>query len=347
MNWAESGVFSEVLAERLADVLGADWPESPCVWSEASRCLFLRDDLGPHGTHKARGVGAQLAQALAQPVRGVALSSSGNAGIAAARWCARLGLACFVFVSDRTDPAKVAAAAAAGADVVVTGKPKNLSRHAARYGHLLDLRGSRAEDGAVGYRLIAAELAEHEPTSVFVFCNSGLTLIGLAEGLRALREAGRAYGWAPQLHAVVCSPDSGLPEALGVPSRPEAAPVAGALGLQTSPRLEELAASVRTSGGSVWPVRNAEVLAADGLLLAEGVRAAIESAAAFAGLLRARESAWPVGERPLVLVAAPKWPDPTSADATFGGRVHALESYGEVMALLDARGLGRIGEATR
>jgi threonine synthase len=347
MRWAEAGVFPEVLAAHLAAALGADWTESPCEWHERLGCLLLRDDLTAHGTHKARGVGVQLARGLAEPVRGVALSSSGNAGIAAARWCARLGVPCFVFVSDRTDPAKIAVAAAAGADVVVTSKPKNLSRHAARYGHLLDLRGSRSEDGALGYRLLAAELARHRPTSIFTFCNSGLTLIGLAEGLRALRECGRAVDWAPQLHAIVCSPDSALPEALDVAPRPEAEPVAGPLGLQTSPRLDELATALRSSGGSAWPVRNAEVLEADALLRGEGIDIAIESAAALAGRRRAEALGWPVGERPLVLVAAPCWPgtDPANPDLAAAARVHALESYAEVMALLDQRGLGRSTQA--
>ena len=72
------------------------------------------------GSFKARGMFNRL-RAQPRPAAGVVVASGGNAGIAVAQAARALGLRCEVFVPELSSPAKRAALAALGAQVVVGG----------------------------------------------------------------------------------------------------------------------------------------------------------------------------------------------------------------------------------
>ncbi len=72
------------------------------------------------GSFKARGMFNKLRSAPV-PAAGVVIASGGNAGIAAATAAQALGVRCAVFVPEISPPAKRAALAALGAEVVVGG----------------------------------------------------------------------------------------------------------------------------------------------------------------------------------------------------------------------------------
>jgi threonine synthase len=293
------------LLEAVSPWLGLLAP-TPLEWHGWLGAWLKREDLGDPPTHKRRGLLVEVALAKAAGARGVVISSSGQAAVATGAWCRRLGLPGLAFLSDRTEPAKVAAVARAGLDVALTPKPKNLSRYAARYAGLVDLRPSLHPYGAVGYRTLALELVEQlgeAPSDLFCFVNSGLTLLGAGQGFADLGAAGRIER-APGLHAVQCTASAVLAEAVGAPIRLEGAPQAGALGAQEPASLDALAEAIRATGGAVWMLRNDEVRAAGTRLRAQGLALAVEAEAALAGLERARE-AGRLGPCPVVVVGAP------------------------------------------
>lgn len=82
------------------------------------------EQLQRSGSFKARGMFNRLRSAQRDgqlPDAGVVIASGGNAGIAAATAAQALGVRCEVFVPEVSSPAKRAALAALGAEVVVTG----------------------------------------------------------------------------------------------------------------------------------------------------------------------------------------------------------------------------------
>ena len=316
---------------------------TPLQFSSRLGCWLKRDDSGEMGTHKSRGLMVQMAVEMHAGCSGFSISSSGNAALAAAKWSRRLGATCLCFLSHKTPTAKIEAVARTGAPTVVTSKPKNLSRYAARYAGLIDLRPSRHPLGAMGYRSLAAELcvARTRVSSVFCFCNSGLTIAGLREGFDLLLAAG-SIDSVPQLHAVQCSERGDLPTRLGAEVRLEQAPVAGALGARVPPDLETVASAITDTGGSAWMVTNDEVSVAETAMLGEGIECAIESSAAFAGLQRAR-TRWKVGDNPVVVVAGRRFHGGEADLRTIPG-VHLMSDYRQVRELLCELGLERPSE---
>jgi threonine synthase len=308
--------------------------QTPLERNDALGLWLKRDDQARFGTHKSRGLGSQIKGALGAGATGFVISSSGNAALAAASWCVELAVPCLSFLSDKTATAQIEAVAAVGGPTIVTPKPKNLSRYAARYAGLTDLRPSRDANGAMGYRSLAPELVHQldaVPTAVFCFVNSALTLIGMSEAFEKLKQQGRIET-LPQLHAVQCSRETDLAARLGAEQRAEDEPAAGALGARTPPDLDRTIDAVRGSGGSVWMVRNSEVAAAAERLTGLGLSVAAESAAAVAGALLARDR-WELGERPVVIIAAPRRTTDTSRADVLDG-VFQVNDYEGVRDLL-------------
>ena len=321
------------------------WPKpTPMAFQQDLNLWLKREDLGAVGTHKSRGLSLQILSEVAEGARGFAVSSSGNAALAAAVWSRRLGMTCLSFLSDKTPTGKIEAVAQVGAPTIVTAKPINLSRYAARYGGLVNLRPSQHHLGAMGYRLLAAELALKspvQPTSVFCFCNSGLTIAGLHDGFERLVAAGE-MSTAPQLHAVQCCEPGELAVSVGAQVRPQEAPVAGALGAQVPPDLQRVSRAITSTGGSVWMVTNDEVNSADRSFRGARVDAAVESAAALAGFERAR-SRWDLGKSPVAVVAGRRFG--AEVDTTTIEGVRFIDDYGQVRALLHELGFGREGRS--
>lgn len=79
--------------------------------------LLKLDYCMPTLSYKDRGAAVLVAHCAAVGVKSVVQDSSGNAGNSIAAYCARAGIACKIFVPERTSPAKVAMIRAHGAEV--------------------------------------------------------------------------------------------------------------------------------------------------------------------------------------------------------------------------------------
>ncbi|MBI2371769.1 MAG: threonine synthase, partial [Deltaproteobacteria bacterium] len=82
--------------------------------------LYMKDEaFNPTGTFKARGLAAAVSVARELGVKAVALPSAGNAGGAAAAYCARAGIVCHLFMPKDTPRANIAEAVIYGARVAL------------------------------------------------------------------------------------------------------------------------------------------------------------------------------------------------------------------------------------
>jgi threonine dehydratase len=230
------------------------------------------------GSFKARGMFNRLRSAQV-PSAGVVIASGGNAGIAAAHAARALGVRCEVFVPELCSPAKRAALAALGAQVVVQG--------AAYADALVACLQRQRDSGALlmhaydqpevvaGAATLAAEIEADAgvPHRVLVSVGGGGLIAGVAawfapHGARCRVEALEPQG-SPTLHAAL---RAGEPVDVAV-----GGVAADALG-------------ARRLGAVAWPICRAHVAAAhllpDAAILAaqaelwRELRLAVEPAAA-------------------------------------------------------------------
>jgi threonine synthase len=252
------------------------------------------ESANPTGSFKDRGAVLLAAEAVAASAQLAVCDSSGNAGIAAATYFARARIPIEVYVPAAAPVAKVAAIAAAGAEVVRVDGPRAAAARAA---------ASRVEaTGAYyashvhqavfleGTARIAAELVAQlgrEPETVVLPVGNGSLLLGVAAGFERLRADGAIAG-LPRLVAVqasACAPlASAFAAGLDVPSSVTAATtVADGITIAEPPLGARILAAVRANGGTIVAVADGAILAAQARLAAAGQFVEPTGAVALAG----------------------------------------------------------------
>ena len=262
-----------------------DTPLQP--WPELAEELGLtslslkREDHNPGHSHKDRGLLYQVVRhrAAAAGPRTFVISSSGNAAISAAAACRATGDRLIAFVAPSTAPSKRARLEQSGAVVLVCSKPLNFARYAARVFGLVNLRGTADRIAPIGYRALAAELLEQDPTlqDVLTFASSGTSARGLLDGFAALGAS--VAVWAVQ--AGVCL---GIARALSPDLPDEPDNPAGRLGIRNPPDAADLAAALVAGGGGALVVRRHEVHAMADRMEDRALRTSAEGAAVLAAV---------------------------------------------------------------
>jgi threonine synthase len=218
----------------------------------------------------------------------VVADSSGNAGLSIATYAGRAGLAATVFVPEATTEGKIARLERTGAAVRLVPGDRQATALAA-----LDALNTGSDFYAShvynplfhhGTKTFAYELFEQlggrPPGTVILPVGNGTLLLGAAIGFSELVAAGMASG-IPRLVAVqasACAPLAGAPA--------YRATVAEGIAIPAPPRLEQMAAAVRDSGGTVLTVDDAAIVAAQRSLIDQGIwvePTAAVAAAAWAG----------------------------------------------------------------
>ncbi len=88
--------------------------------SRQNRKVWIKQEqLFPTGSYKDRGASVLISKAKELGIRQVVQDSSGNAGCAIAAYCARAGIACDIYVPEKTSPAKLAQIRSYGARLVL------------------------------------------------------------------------------------------------------------------------------------------------------------------------------------------------------------------------------------
>ena len=264
--------------------------------------LFLKDESqNPSGSFKDRLAYAAIAMAPRFGARAVGVSSTGNAGAAAAAYAARAGLPCIVLTVQGAASAIVTQMQAYGAMVVATrtkaDRWKLLQTGVAEWGwyptspYFGPPVGSNPY-GVDGYKTLAYEVCEQmdwEPPDWCVLPVAyGDALFGMWKGFDELARLGMirkqprmvAAEMAGCLGAALASGEDAIPE-IAAPSPY----VAGSISVNQS--TYQALHALRASGGTVRVARNDELLGLQRDLAAdEGIYAEPSSLAALAAVAR-------------------------------------------------------------
>jgi threonine synthase len=253
------------------------WPEEAARLELASLSL-KREDENPTGSHKDRALGLQIEAADST---WFALSSSGNAAIAATEAARSRGRRVAVFVAEDVDPGKLAMLQQRGADCIVCDKPLNYARYAARVFGMHELRGTLDPRARDGYRALGTEIAAQalRVEAVLTFASSGVSLGGLLDGVEAAGR--RVAGWAVQAGTAL-----GIARACGVAAIEEPDHPAGRHGLRNPADANALARRLLDGGGGAVVVGIAEAEDAAAALASIASALGPECAATLAGLRR-------------------------------------------------------------
>ena len=300
--------YRELLPPDIRDAATLGEGETPLLHCEryggrlGLERLFLKDESqNPSGSFKDRLAFAAMAMAKRFDARAVGVSSTGNAGAAAAAYAARAGLPCIVLTVQGAASAIVTQMQAYGAMVVATrtkaDRWKLLQTGVAEWGwyptspYFGPPVGSNPY-GVDGYKTLAYEVCEQMDWEAPDWCvlpvAYGDALFGMWKGfgevarLGVVRKRPRmvAAEMAGCLAAALASGEDALPEV------PAPTPyVAGSISVNQS--TYQALHALRASGGTAVSARNDELLSLQRDLAAnEGIYAEPSSLAALAAVGR-------------------------------------------------------------
>ncbi len=261
--------------------------------------LSAKDDgVLPTGSFKARGMAVAISRAAELGLRSFFLPSAGNAGLAAAAYAARAGLAVRVYVPRNTPAAQRLGARTFGAEVIEVGETLRETGQEARRREAtagaFDLSTLREPYRVEGKKTMGFEMFEQLgptelPDAIVYPTGGGTGLIGLSKAFRELRAIGLVSG-TPRLIAVQPEGCAPIVRALRE-GAPRAVPwedprtIAPGLLVPSPFASERILEAVRESHGGGETVSDAEIREARGTLgRAEGLAVSPEAAAPYAAL---------------------------------------------------------------
>jgi threonine synthase len=289
--------------------------------------VFLKNEsANPSGSFKDRGLAMGIALGVAFGARRFCLPTQGNAGVAAALFCARLGLPpALVYMPEgyqrsiyhRTCELFGGEVVFAGANIAGAGQAMRaaLAEPLAR-GEYVDIStffepGRLEGKKTMGFEIAEAFAGEPLPDAIFYPTGGGTGLVGIWKALNELAAwqlDDPAHTRLPRLIAVQsshCAPvvaafDAGADEVSPVVSR---GTIADGLDVPGAIMGHAMLAALRESNGFALSVEESEIEIAFHDLGRHGIGAGYESAATLAALRAARRSnAIAAGARVLLLL---------------------------------------------
>ncbi|MBU6427132.1 pyridoxal-phosphate dependent enzyme [Patescibacteria group bacterium] len=232
----------------------------------ASDLYFKREDLHPYGSHKGRSIPVMISYYLERGDRKFAISSSGNAALAAAMHIKRLNadvghvsqvgpVHLAVFVGSNISPAKLDKLKALVDDnIQVKKKDRPLQALAQATGDgSRSLRQSTDDTALIGYKTLAEELAGIENVgAVFIGTSSGTTAQALAQSFLENKQP-------TQVHIVQTSSCHPIADAFGPFDIPEEKSDADAVVDHIAYRKNTLVPLIEKTGGHGWIASNEEI----------------------------------------------------------------------------------------
>jgi threonine synthase len=308
LSWVEEGAAADPGSStgiwRYADLLPPVSVQNRLSLGEETTPLVAFGELSckldyllPSGSVKDRGAAVLASCALEARAAEAAADSSGNAGSALAAYFAAGGIPLTVFVPAGASSPKVAQTRRYGADVREVDGDRAAASEAAR--------SFAAERGAfyashawspffpAGMRTLAAELVSQlgaDVPAVVAPVGAGTLLLGVHQGFARLEARGLVK--APALFGVQAAACAPLADAFAEaredvdPARSWGRSIAEGINIAQPPRASEILKAVRSSGGAIVTVEEAEILVAQGDLARRGILTEATSAAAVAGARR-------------------------------------------------------------
>lgn len=247
-----------------------------------------REDLNPTGSQKDRSAAYLISWALQNGYKMLTISSSGNAAISSAAYCARAGIHLIANISPDTNKGKVSRLVNLGATVVVSNEPIKFSRYLEKVHNIPNLRPSTNPYATEGYKSIAYEIIESSFSidAIFLYVSSASTLVGLSEALTSYKQHNPNYK-LPQIHAVQSGIVNSLATAWGYSCNISKRSIVGDLGVKRTMRKGEAIRFIHETGGSVWYIESDDDIEnAKRMLLNLGIDTSDEGVLALSGALK-------------------------------------------------------------
>jgi threonine synthase len=173
--------------------------------------LWVKDEgANPTGSFKARGLSAAVTRAVLAGAERFVLPTAGNAGVAAAAYCARAGLPVRVYAPSTTPRPILSQILSFGGDLILLdghiGDCGRASREYAAETGAVDLSTLREPYRIEGKKTLGLELAMQlgwtVPAAIIYPTGGGTGLIGMWKAFTELRNAGWVQGDLPRMYSV-------------------------------------------------------------------------------------------------------------------------------------------------
>jgi threonine synthase len=278
--------------------------------------LLVKDEGGnPTGSFKARGIAAAMAKAVELGVTDVGMPTAGNAGSAAAAYCARAGLTAHVAMPKDAPQAIIDEVQNYGAELaLVDGYISDAGRLIAQgcrehgWFEMSTLKEPYRVEGkkTMGYELWE-QLEGRLPNAILYPTGGGTGLIGMWKAFEELEQMGLIGSARPRMYAIQaegCAPIVRAWDAGEERAEPWQAPETIAPGIRVpGPFADDLILmALRESGGSAVAVPDSAIVESmREIARLEGIDACPEGAATLAGLRVLLEQGAVRGDEEIVL----------------------------------------------
>jgi threonine synthase len=256
---------------------------------------FKREDLHPLGSHKGRSIPHMIDEQVAQGITHFAISSSGNAALAAVRYIVKLnstgghGLTLSILVGKNINPSKknwlLSEITDSRITLTETERPLQSLLNLIKGTKIASLRQSTDDSALVGYRTLAEELlAIPELSTVFIASSSGTTAQALSEHFLRLKKAVSVF----IVQTAETAPLASEFDTSGT-SLPKEVSLADAIVDRVAHRKIALSEALTQTGGGAFIAENTYISSAQKLLKEKaGIDATGNGSLSLAGLLKAR-----------------------------------------------------------
>jgi threonine synthase len=266
--------------------------ESPRIAQELGipKLYFKREDLHPYGSHKGRSIPAMIDAKLVAGARSFAISSSGNAALAAIRHIKTKNsegekISLKVFIGENINPKKrqvLIEEAANDPHITIDASPRPLQAlfNVIKGEKAESLRQSNDPSALVGYESLAREIiGTPDLEAVFIATSSGTAAQAIGEYF--IKENKHVEVHIVQTTSTAPFAKAWSDEDDGTPS------IADAIVDKIAHRKDPLLKAVSATRGKGWIASNELIERAMNLLSKEGIEVTPNGALSLAGLMKA------------------------------------------------------------
>ena len=306
---------------------------------------FKREDENETGSLKDRSLAYQVSLAKQNNKKKLVISTSGNAGIAAAAYCQKAGIKLYVFISPETEKAKITEMQEYNPVIIKSKRAIRLANYLAAKYKIENLRPSANDSSIEGFKAIAFEIFENlgETDAIFTFVTSGSSFVGIGRAYQYLLEnkeieripklyavqSGDVFSVASEFNNFCLSSEynSGNPPS---PLFQRGNSQAGKLGIKNTRRKKEILEFIKLSGGDGVYISEDEIKNAKNILEKNNIFTSPEGRASFAGVIKANEKN---KFNKVVCILSGKLRDKVSEINE--NEIYKAESFGEVDEIID------------
>ncbi|MCK5122734.1 MAG: pyridoxal-phosphate dependent enzyme [Candidatus Pacebacteria bacterium] len=286
--------------------------------SNYNHLYFKREDENICGSLKDRSLAYQVSLAKQNKKKKLVISTSGNAGIAAAAYCQKAGIKLYIFISPETEKAKIAEMQKYNPVIIKSKRAIRLANYLSAKYKIENLRPSVNNSSIEGFKSIAFEIFEDlgRVDAIFTFVTSGSSFVGIGRAWQYLLE-NKEIKKMPKLYAV---------------QNKDELSIAGKLGIKNTRRKKEILELIKLSEGSSIYVNNNEILEAENILKNNKIYTSPEGCASFAGVIKtSKENKF----KKTVCILSGRVRN--NYDKIDEGKIYEAESFGEMDEIINGK----------